>query len=151
MENSSQNSLLARNINPALQAAIVLGVILLVQGVGYIFKITAIPDMDPLFPWLVATSFLLVFAMFNSVLSLSSDDSNKYWTWSLFSYIGLAFISGGLAYLFSQVSIHDARSYKWIYVVLTFGYLVFLSMVGFMRRVVEFAQREEWEQPKRRR
>lgn len=107
-------------------------------------------EMDPLFPWLVATSFLLFFAMFNSVLSLASEDSNKYWTWSLFSYIGLALVSGGLAYLFSSTSINDARSYKWIYVVLTFGYLVFLSMVGFMRRVVDFAQREEWEAPNRR-
>lgn len=146
----NDNSLFSRNVNPAIQALIVLGVILIVQLGGFLCKKAEIMEMDPLFAWLVATSFLLVFALFNSVLSLSSNDSNKYWTWSIFSYIGLALISGSLAYLFSSTSINDARSYKWIYVVLTFGYLVFHSLVGFMRRVVEFAQREEWEAPNRR-
>lgn len=34
--------------------------------------------------------------------------------------------------------------------VVTFGYLVFLSIVGFIKRIVEFAQREEWNQPRPR-
>ena len=102
---NTDTSLFSRKVNPAIQALIVLAVILLVQLAGYICKKAEIMEMDPLFPWLVATSFLLFFAMFNSVLSLASDDSNKYWTWSLFSYIGLALISGGLAYLFSSTSI----------------------------------------------
>ncbi len=147
---NTNTSLFNRKVNPAIQALIVLGVILLVQLIGFACKKSGIFEMDPLFPWLVATSFLLCFAMFNSVLSLASEDSNKYWTWSIFSYVGLALISGTLAYLFSSTSINDARTYKWIYVVLTFGYLVFLSIVGLIRRVVDFAQSEEWDQPRRK-
>ncbi|MGK0452465.1 MAG: hypothetical protein ACJAXE_003142, partial [Neolewinella sp.] len=40
--------------------------------------------------------------------------------------------------------------YKWIYFVVTFGYLVFLSMIAFMKKIVEFAQKEEWNRPKLR-
>lgn len=88
--------------------------------------------------------------MFNSIYSLSAKDTGKYWSRSMIGFAGLAIFSGLLAWLFSQVSIGDARSYKWIYFVLTFGYLVFLSMMAFMKRVVEFAQKEEWNRPRPR-
>lgn len=41
------------------------------------------------------------------------------------------------------------RTYRWIYIVVTFGFLVFLSMVNFMKKIVEFAEKEEWNQPRR--
>ena len=149
MANKS-SSLFGRSVDPLLQAAIVLGLVFLIVAGGKLVTLTGIYEFDQLFPWTTATAFMLFFAMFNAVLSLSSDDSNKYWGRSMMGFIGLALFSGLLAYLFSSVPIGEARSYKWIYFVLTFGYLVFLSMVSFMRKVVEFAEKEEWNQPRPR-
>ena len=89
--------------------------------------------------------------MFNSVFSLSAENMLKYWGRSIYSYLGLAFASGVAAYFFSAMSIDEAGSYRWIYIVLTIGYLVFLGMMAFMRQIVEFAQREEWNHPRIRR
>jgi hypothetical protein len=64
--------------------------------------------------------------------------------------MGLALGNGLLAWGFSSLTISEAGSYRWIYVVVTIGYLVFLSLIGVVRIIVEFAQREEWNQPRRR-
>jgi hypothetical protein len=94
---------------------------------------------------------LLLFALFNSLLSLRADNFAKYWGSSVYSYMALAFGSGLAAWLFSGIDLRDAGTYRWIYLVVTFGFLVFLSMVNFMKRIVNFAEKEEWNQPRKRR
>ena len=47
-------------------------------------------------------------------------------------------------------SMNEAGPYKWIYIVVTIGYLVFLCILSAMRKIVDFAQREEWNQPRLR-
>ncbi|MEM9919235.1 MAG: hypothetical protein AAF990_14125 [Bacteroidota bacterium] len=137
--------------NPILQALVVLGFVIVFILGGRLCNYFKIIESGPLFPWMASASFVLFFAMFNSIFSLSAKDLNNYWSRSIMSFMGLAIVSGFVAYFFSNVSIRDAGSYQWIYLVLTIGYLVFLSMMGFMKRVVEFAQREEWNSPKQRR
>ncbi len=133
--------------NPVVQAAGILAAVL-VFNIGAIFARFAGMDVEQRFPWTIAASFILFFAAGNSIMSLQSENMDKYWTRSILSFIGLAGAAGGFAYLFSSLSMNEAGSYKWIYIVLTIGYLVFLSMIGFMRKIVEFAQREEWNQPR---
>lgn len=101
-------------------------------------------------PWLCAASFLLFFALFNAIMSATSENLMKYWGRSIYSFLGLAVGSGLLAWAFSGLSIGQAGSYKWIFFVVTFGYLVFLSMIAFMKQIVEFAQKEEWNRPRLR-
>ncbi len=146
-----QKSIFYRAYDPFLQVGFVLTLILIVTLGAKLVNWLGISEIEQLFPWTVSTAFILFFAMFNSIFSLSTKDTNKYWTRSMIGFMGLAVGSALLAWLVSGVSIGDARSYKWIYIVLTFGYLVFLSMVSFMRKVVDFAQREEWNRPRPRR
>jgi beta-lactamase regulating signal transducer with metallopeptidase domain len=93
--------------------------------------------------WIIAGTAILTFALFNSVLSLSTKDMNKYWVQSTASYAVLMVACGGLAYLFSAMTINQAGSFRWIFMVLTFGYLLFLSMMRFMRKIVQIAQKED--------
>ncbi len=148
MEQTSAN-FLVKIQNPILQAAIVLGAILLVDVAAKFLQLTGI-DIEQRFPWTVTASFILFFAVFNSVISLLSANLDNYWTRSILSYVGLAGIAGLAAYLFSSLGINEAGSYRWLYIVLTFGYLFFLTIIGLMRKIVEFAQREEWSQPRLR-
>ncbi len=143
-------SVFTQAFNPYLQAATVLGAVLIVMIGGFLVKLTGLITVGDRFPWLTAASFMLFFAVFNSVFSLSAKEMNAYWSKSMFSFMGLAVLSGGLAYLFSAIAIQDAGSYTWIYVVVTIGYLVFMSMMRLMRNIVEFAEREEWNSPKMR-
>jgi uncharacterized membrane protein len=118
---------------------------------GIVFDKIGLMAMDPLYPWSIATGFLLLFALLNSLSSLQSDNVLKYWGTSIYSYMLLAAGSGLVAWQLSGIPIGQAQSYKFIYIVVTFGFLVFLSMVNFMKKIVNFAEREEWNQPRKRR
>ncbi|MEO1514867.1 MAG: hypothetical protein AAFV95_07635 [Bacteroidota bacterium] len=147
----SETSLFERGFSPILQAGFVFACVIVFTLGGRMFNSIGILESGPLFPWMTSASFILFFAIFNSIISLAAKDLNNYWSRSIMSFMALAVCSGFSAYLFSSVTIWEAGSYQWIYIVLTIGYLVFLSMMGFMKRVVEFAQREEWNSPKKKR
>jgi len=148
MTQTQDNSLFEKAYDPILQAAGILGLVVVVILFSRIVDATGIIEVGQKFPWLTAASFMLFFSVANSFVSLSSKNLNAYWTRSILSFVGLAGATALTAYLFSSIPISEAGSYRWIYIVVTFGYLVFLSMMGFMKRIVEFAQREEWNQPR---
>jgi hypothetical protein len=136
---------------PIVQAAIILGGGLTLMVLAWLLTVSKIYIQDPLFPWSISSAFMLLFALLNSLMSLRADSFAKYWGSSIYSYMGLAFSSGMAAWLFSGIPIREAGSYGWIFIVVTFGFLVFLSMVNFMKRIVNYAEREEWSQPRKRR
>lgn len=148
-DSTTNQGILEKLSNPFYQAAIVLGLILIFD-IGAGFMSSAGVEMKANTPWVIGATFILFFAMFNAILSLTSDNMDRYWTRSMISYVSVAGISGLLAWAFSSQSINEAGTFRWIFIVLTFGYLLFLSMIGAMRKIVDFAQREEWNQPKMR-
>jgi hypothetical protein len=138
-----------RLYNPIFQAGLMLMAGIFVTTTAKLVEMAKITEVGDRFPWLSAASFLLMFAIFNSLSSLAiKQESNSYWGRAIASFVGLAAVSGLIAYLFSGLSIWEAGSYSWIYVVLAVGYLIFLGMMSFMKAVVQFAQREEWSQPR---
>lgn len=145
---TSENSLFENAYSPFLQTGIVLGLSILVHIGAKVVNVLGIMEVGGKFHWMTAAAFLLFFAVFNSVFSLSSKDSNKYWLQSILCFCALAIVASMIAYFLSSIPINDAGSYRWIFIVVGVGYLVFLSMVGFMKRIVDFAQREEWNQPR---
>lgn len=142
MENN-QSVFFDRLYNPVLQAVIVLGIsilgMLVIQGCKYSGSVVV---NDSVF-WVVAGASILFFGLFNSIISLGASDMNKYWYHSTASYAVLMLLCGSCAYLFSSLTITEAGTFKWIFMVLTFGYLLFLSIMRFMRKVVQIAQEED--------
>ncbi len=147
----SKFSIVDRMADPIYQALLCFGAALAIMLVSKLVQWTNIIAVGERFPWMTSATFILLFTMLNSVSSLSVKSMAKYWGRSIYSFMGLAVLSGLMAYLFSSLSINEAGSYRWIYFVLTFGYLVFLSIVTMMRQIVEFAQKEEWNHPRIRR
>ncbi|MCC7246844.1 MAG: hypothetical protein IT269_14255 [Saprospiraceae bacterium] len=137
-------------IHPPVQAVVMALTGLIFMLVGWFLSVTGIASPDRLFPWSVAASFLLFFAVMNSLLSIQSGSFTKYWGSSMYSYMGLALASGLLARAFSGIPFAEAGTYRWIFFVVSFCFLVFLSMINFIKRIVNFAEREEWNQPRRR-
>jgi MFS family permease len=144
----SSTSIFERNIDPIYQALFTLGAVLVVDIVGSGVSAATEDVVANRFPWLCAASFLLFFALFNSILSAAAPNMLKYWQRSIYSFMGLAIGSGLLAWAFSSLTISEAGSYRWIFIVVTVGYLVFLSMIAFLKKIVNFAQKEEWNKPK---
>lgn len=137
-------------VKPPVQAVtlylIALCCMLIFWGIG----LGGIFPMGKLFPWAISAAFLLMFAMMNSLICLRVEGFQKYWTASMFSYLGLMLVLGGTAWLLSGVTLNKAESYRWIFIVVSFGFLVFLSMINFMKKIVKFAEQEDWTQPRPR-
>ncbi|MGB3801337.1 MAG: hypothetical protein WA952_16085 [Lewinella sp.] len=145
---ASELSIFEKRIDPVIQAGVVLIMVLIIDIFGLIISGTNTVGVSSRFPWLCAASFMLFFALFNAVLSASADNTAKYWGRSMYSFMGLALGAGLLAWAFSGLTIGEAGSYRWIYLVVTVGYLVFLGMIAVIKNVVTFAQREEWNRPR---
>ncbi len=137
--------------NPAMQALVILTGAVGLMLCAWFLTVTNVYPEEPLFAWSIATAFMLLFALFNSLMSLRADSFARYWGRSMYAYIGLALCTGLAAWLFSGIPLREAGTYRWIYIVVTVGFLVFLSMINFMKKIVEFAEREEWNQPRNRR
>lgn len=149
--NNQSESIFSKAFNPIYQAGIALVGVVVFSLVAKLVGLTGLTDVPQRFPWMSAASFMLLFALFNSVFSLNSEDLMKYWARSMYCFLGLAAAAAGVAYLLSSLSMNEAGSYRWIFIVVGIGYLVFLSMMAMMRKIVEFAQREEWNHPRIRR
>lgn len=150
MDNSTfeKDSLFSKAFDPVTQAGIILALAFVMMVGGKLVQWSGLMVVGERFPWLFAASMMLFFAIFNSVFLLSSKNLNRYWSRSMLSFVGLALGVGLLAWAFSGLSIGEAGSFKWIFFVVTFAYLVFMSITRFLKIIVEFAQREEWTQPR---
>ena len=135
--------------NPVYQAIMLLAAVLVFNLGALVFRGAGM-EIEQRFPWTIAASFLLFFSALNAILSIFAKNMDNYWSRSILCFVGLAALSALLAQLFSKLTMNDAGSYKWIYIVVTIGYLVFLLILTAMRKIVDFAQREEWNQPKLR-
>ena len=145
-----EKSIFSKAMNPFVQAGIIIAGAIVIMLLSKIFSSSSNPEAQIDTAWTISASAMLFFTIFNSVFSLSAKEINNYWTRSIISFFGIMLISGLAAYLISGLSIEEVKNYRWIYIVIGFGYLVFVSIIGFMRTIVSFAQKEEWNQPKSR-
>jgi len=135
---------------PAMQAVAIFVFAFLIMGIGWIFTASKIYPFDRLFAWSIGSAMMLFFALMNSILSLRAESFVKYWGASMYSYLALALATSMAAWGFSGVPLDEAESYRWIYIVATVGFVVFLSMVNLMKIIVRFAEKEEWNHPRKR-
>lgn len=142
------DKLLVDTERPFIQALMVICAVFVVNILSLVVKSTGLIDVSNRFAWLNAASFMLFFAVLNSIYSITAKSVPHYWGLSMYSFMLVGSVSGLQAYFFSGISIANAGSYMWIYVVVTFGYLVFLSLMTMLKKVVAFAEKEEWNSPK---
>ncbi len=151
MSTTPGKSWLYRAYDPYLQAGATLLLVLTFMLMGSFMKWAGWMTHSPRYPWLIAASFLWLYAIFNSIFSLSANSINAYWGRAIPAFGLLALLNGLLAWGFSAIPIGEAGSYRWIYFVLTLSYLLLLSIMAAVKRLVEFAEREEWHHPRIRR
>lgn len=142
-QGNSSDSFFAKAMNPYIIAGISLAGALSFMILGAFTNSIGATMLSERFPYIAAGSFLLLFAIYNAIFSLNADDLNKYWLKSFVAYACLGAGSLLLAYLFS--SLWMPGSFRWIFYILTFGYLAFLSIMGIVKRVFNIVKREDEE------
>lgn len=93
--------------------------------------------------WIIACAMLLFYVVINSVFSFASQDRMQYYGRSIAGFVGLALIGGGFSYLFSGIALAEAGSFTWIYTVMTIIFIVFLTIVNLMRKIVDIALKQD--------
>lgn len=136
-------SLFSKEIDPFRQAIYIFLVCIFFTLFSKVLDSLSIMPYEDHTPWSMSAAGLMLFAIFNSVLSLSYKNQNKYWLRSALAFTGLLLSGGVFAYFMSGLSISEAKSFKWIYVLFTIGYLSFLSIVRMMRKIVQIAQKQD--------
>ncbi len=140
---NTKKSLFEKEVSPYLQLLIVMAAVLFFQIIVYFVNNGNASSFMLRTHYTISLAFALVFALFNAVLSLSTQNQNIYWGKSILSYFVLCAVGLSLAYLFSGLSIDEAGPYRWIYAVFTFGYIMLLAMIRSMRKIVSIAQKQD--------
>jgi len=146
----TNTSLYEKAYNPLLQGGFMLAINITIMLIAKIVNSSGAVGVSAGFYWQIIGTAMLFFAVFNSIFSLSTNNINKYWLRSMLSFAAMVGVSTLVAYFLSGQSINEAGPYKAIFTVLTFGYLVFLSIMNFMKNIVSYAEQEDWQAPKKR-
>jgi MFS family permease len=94
-------------------------------------------------PWVMMTVGILFYAVASSVLSLRAENQTKYWRDAMLTFVGLMIVSGLTATLISGQSIDEAGSFRWLFLVMGIGYLVFCAIVRVIKRIVDIAIKQD--------
>lgn len=139
----SQKTIWENEISPFRQLLFVLTVALIFMSLSSVIpRPSAISGMHNA-PWVIISGLILFYAVSNSVLSFAAKKRDIYWLYSLVSFAILMIVGSIMARMFSGLTMDEAGTFRWIYFVFTFGYLVFLSIVNLIRFLVELAQRKD--------
>lgn len=131
--------------NPLYQAIIVFGSATLIACFDTLLSVIGIWDSEPNNPWVIMTSFILFFALMNSVLSLRAKNIGKYWSRSIVLFVFFVAGAVGVSMLFSGLSIDEAGPFRKVFMALTFGYLGFLAIARLVRDIVARIDEKEEE------
>ena len=136
-------SVFEKQLNPIKLSLLILSGVLGISICAKLLDASGIMDSKDIFPWEMAFSGILFFALFNAIFSLSANDPSKYWMQSIFSFIGLVIAVSVSAWLLSGLTMDEAGSFRWILIIFTFSYLLILSIVQAMRKIVGIAQKQD--------
>jgi hypothetical protein len=136
-------SILDSNVSPYKQLLIALGLAVALMVLSKVMPTVPYSKTSHLLPWTSLCGAILFYAITNCILSFGAGENKNYWLQSIICYVILLFAGGVIAWMVTGVGIFDAGTVSWIYVVLSLGYLVFLSIVNVIKFVVFLAQRED--------
>lgn len=139
----SHTNPLSKNLSPYRQAKYVLIFLPILWLILWLAGVVGVYEYQTHFPWLVAISMLLLFAIGNCIYSFNASEIGKYWTHSIIAYIAIALVTSLFAYIVSGIPINEAKSYTWLYILFTFIYLLMLSIVNAMRKILEIVLKQD--------
>jgi hypothetical protein len=139
------NSLFARAIHPFKQLGLVFAFFLFCVLIIIICQKTGIADPQPQIYWEAAFTTVMIYVLFSSALCFSYPNKGQYFMYALLSFFGLMIITGVIAHFISGQSIDEggSGSFRWLYMVFTFSYLVLLMIVNSMFKILDFVKKQD--------
>ena len=130
-------------LNPLYQAGVIAAMMIVLTGIDYLLPHEEIVFNVDSGPWIVCTAMFFLFAILNTVVALMIEPILPYWTKSILCYFGLMAFAYLWCLLLTGKHIDDVGSFRWIWMVVTMVYLVFFVIARSMKRIVDFAIRQD--------
>ncbi len=89
--------------------------------------------------WLFGTALLLFFILINSVFSFTTQDKLHYFRNSIYTYLACLVLFVALNSSISGKSVFEVDTYSWIITVFSIVYIVFITIINLVRKIVEIA------------
>lgn len=136
-------SIFTKQIHPFKQLGFALVFTAVVMLIGKLLMTSGSMVSNLVFYWEVCLAAILSYSLFNCIFSITYKNRGQYFSMSILSFALLAIGSGLMAHFLSGISIDEAGSIRWLLVVFTFTYFVFISIVNMMKFIMDFAQKQD--------
>ena len=82
---------------------------------------------------------LLFYIKINCFFSSAAADKMTYFRNSIFTYVACLVVIVGLNTLISGKVVYEVETYSWILLVFSLVYIVFITIINLLRKIVEMA------------
>jgi len=130
-------------INPWYQSIFCVLIIGLAALFYLIFGLISPGSLEKMDIWTLTTAMLLFYIIFNIALGMNQQHKLIYYRDSVYGYVFLVAIGIIVGKFISGISVFEAKTYSWIIFVFSLVYILFLSLVSLIRKIVEIALRQE--------
>ncbi len=139
------NSLFARSIHPFKQATTILAFYIVCNIFVWAFVSAGVLDKNPVLYWEAGFTCIMIYVIFSSALCFSYKNKMQYYTFALIAFAIMVVVTGFGAYFISGLSIDEVHhgSFRWLYIVFTFSYLVLLTIVNAMSKIINYARKQD--------
>ena len=141
MNDQKNNVPTIKSISPFYQAA--LAFILIIIADLIVINTTQVPDQLSTSIWTNCIAMVLFYIVANCLLSLRTATSSKYVRDSIFAFIILSAAGIVISQTFSQKSMDESGSFRWLFIVLATGYMIFLGIINTMKFLLEWARTQD--------
>lgn len=130
-------------MNPYKIAMAAGGSYILLLVIQYLLQKFSLLDYDPMRVWLMATSMLLFYVLLSSIYCFKATNRLLYYRQSTIAYIVIGIVLVSTAQYFSELKLSDAQSHRWIIIVISLVYLVFMTIIALIRKIVDIAIKQD--------
>ncbi len=138
-----KDSIFSYEIHPLKQGAGFFAMLLAMYAMTFLVQMSGITEVNPMLYWEFLFMLILIYSLTNCIFFFAYKNENIYWLYSLIVYVLIAGGGGLIAYLVSGLPLNEAGSFRWLYVVFTIGYIVFLTIVRLMRVIIVWAKKKD--------
>lgn len=134
-----ENSIFKQYIKPAYQALLVISLFVFTLVILKFLDLIQYRQLLIKYCWLFGTALLLFYIIVNSIFSFTAKDKLIYFRNSIFTYIACLVVVVGLNTFISGKVVYEVETYSWILFVFSLVYIVFITILNLLRKIVEMA------------
>ena len=136
-------SIFSFQISPMQQAVSIVVVTIIVLAIVKLLITYGGIRNNPTVYWEASFAMLMIYMLFTSIWSITNKNKTTYFMYSVLGFVGVAVVTGLLARWFSGYTMDQAGSFRWLYVIFTVSYMIFMGIVGAMRKILEIVKKQD--------